>query len=97
MIQSLNPNIANDRISRPYPNVEVLTPSDAIALVVPSLPKGDLAVICSFNGTTRKIGSVSNSAVTLATLRRVSQLKYSKSEQVSYDLNSIENIMEALS
>lgn len=97
MIQSLNPNIANDRISMPYPHVRILTPSDAIALVVPSLPEGDLAIICEFNGTTRKIGSVAHSATTLSKLSRIAKIQYAKSADTVIDINNIDDIMEALS
>lgn len=96
MIQSLNPNIANDKIAMPYPHVEVLTPSNAVALVVPSLDEGDLPVICQFDGTTRKIGSISNSATTLSVLRRVTRLQYAKSVSNIKELNTIEDIMEVL-
>ena len=75
MIQSLNPNIANDRIEMPYPHVEVLTPSNAVALVVPSLTTGDLPVICKYDGTTRRIGSIARSALVLSSLRKVTRLR----------------------
>lgn len=97
MIQSLNPNIANDRISMPYPHVRILTPSDSVALVVPSLSEGDLAIICEFNGTTRKIGSVTRSATTLDKLSRIAKIQYAKSADTIIDINSIDDIMEALS
>lgn len=97
MIQSLNPNIANDRIEMPYPHVEVLTPSNAVALVVPSLTTGDLPVICKYDGTTRRIGSIARSALVLSSLRKVTRLKFAKSTNEVMELNNTEDIMEALS
>ena len=97
MIQSLNQNIANDRIEMPYPHVEVLTPSNAVALVVPSLTTGDLPVICKYDGTTRRIGSIARSALVLSSLRKVTRLKFAKSANEVMELNNTEDIMEALS
>ena len=97
MIQSLNPNIANDRIEMPYPHVEVLTPSNAVALGVPSLATGDLPVICKYDGTTRRIGSIARSALVLSSLRKVTRLKFAKSANDVMELNNTEDIMEALS
>lgn len=95
-IQSLNPDIANNRISMPYPHVELLEPSDSVALVLSGLPKGDLPVICSYKGKQRKIASVLKSAVVLSTLLRVSALNYNSSETETRSLSNNIDIMEVL-
>lgn len=93
---SLNPNIANDRISMPYPHIKVLNPSDAIALVVPSLPKGDLPVICEFDNTLRKIGSILPSALVLKSLKAVTPIEYWRSAEDGFLIKSSVDILEVL-
>ena len=75
-IQSLNSEISNERISMPYPHINLLEPSDAIALMVPSLPVGNLPIICEYNNSVRQIGSVRNSALVLNNLRKISKIEY---------------------
>lgn len=93
----LNPNLTNDRINMPYPHVKVLAPSDSIALVVPSLPKGDLAVICEFENTLRKIGSIRNSALVLKDLQKISPIEYWKSADTGFLVKSAKDLLEVLS
>lgn len=95
-IQLLNPDIANERISMPYPHVELLEPSDAVALVLSSLPKGDLPVICTYQGKQRKIASICKSALVIMALMKVSKLKYSKDANSSLALRTSADIMEVL-
>lgn len=95
-IQSLNKEITNERISMPYPHVNVLEPSDAIALVVPSLPKGDLPVICEFHGTRRQIGSIRNSALVLESLRKISSIEYVKAPNVKSVIKTSLDSVEVL-
>lgn len=96
MIQSLNRNLSLDKITMPYPHVKVLDPSDAVALVVPSLPTGDLPVICEYKGSVRKIASVKYSALVLDSLRKISRLEFCKNDVSSIELKSVSDIMEAL-
>lgn len=96
MIQPLNENLSLDKIKMPYPHVELLDPSDAVALVVPSLTEGDLPVICKYKGSTRKIGSIAYSALTLNTLLKLSRLVFHKDEGKSFNLNNTLDIMEVL-
>ncbi len=92
----LSRELTNDRISRPYPNVEVLEPSDALALVLQSMDKGELPVLCTVNGSTRRLISIKLSACTLRDLSKVTKLRYNKEEGVFRDLNTIDDIMEVL-
>lgn len=92
----LNQNLTNDRITMPYPHVKILKPSDSIALVVPSLPKGDLPIICEFNNTTRKIGSISNSALLLKDLMRVTPIEFWKNPSEGYLIKSSLDLLEVL-
>ena len=96
-IQSLSKNLTNDRIDMPYPHVKVLEPSDALALLVPILSKGDLPVICEFEGTTRKIGSIRKSATVLKDLSRVSKMLYYRGPDQFIDCKDTDSIMEAMS
>lgn len=95
-IQSLNENITNERSSMPYPNVRVLEPSDALALVLPALPKGDLAVICEINGIVRQLCSVKKSARVINTIRKLSKIIYSRAKDDERKIESIDDIMEVL-
>lgn len=92
----LNQNLTNDRITMPYPHVKVLAPSDCIALVVPALPVGDLPVICEFEKTVRKIGSISKSALVLRDLMAVTPIEYWKSSSEGYAIKSSLDILEVL-
>ena len=96
MAETLNRTYALEKIKMPYPHVKVLVPSDALALMVPSLPKGDLAVICEYQGTVRKLASVAYSAVTLNNLSKVSKLELCKDECSCIALSSTLEIMEAM-
>ena len=95
-IQSLNPNITNDRISMPYPHLKLLDPSDAIALILPSLKDGELPVICEYNGTVRQLAKVKKSALVLNTLLKVSGLVYAKDVNTNLKITSTSEIMEVL-
>ena len=95
-IPTLSPNLSNDRVSRVYPYVEVLDPSDALALVLPSLEKGDLPVLCTYQGDTRRLRKIAKSALTLNKLRKVTRVVYFKTAEEKYELKSAVDIMEVL-
>lgn len=84
----LDRDIAYDRVEKSYPCVEVYEPSDALALVLLGLPKGDLSVICFVNNAMREIRKVARSARTLDALRRVSKTVYHKSPTDSTEIKS---------
>lgn len=87
-IPVLNRNFTNEKISMPYPHVLLLEPSDAVALVLPSLPSGDLPVICNFEGVTKQIGSVMKSARVLTKLMLVSDIEYVKEANMSIKVST---------
>lgn len=95
-IQSLNGDITNERIDMPYPHVKLLDPSDAIALVLPSLPEGDLPVLCEVNGSVRQLRSVRKSAKILAILIKISRLTYVQSKGIESELMNNTDILEVL-
>ena len=95
-IQSLNKDITNERISMPYPHLVLLEPSDAVALMVPELPTGDLPIICEFNGTCRQIGSIRKSALVISDLRKISALKYVKEPGSEVSIESTTDALEVL-
>lgn len=95
-IQSLNRDIANDHEKLSYPYVEVLEPSDCIALVLPSVEKGDLPVLCTFEGKRRQIGKIALSALTLNVLCSITKLRYHKDSILSVDLNEPKDCLEVL-
>lgn len=93
---TLSKDFALDRISMPFPNVKVLEPSDALALVVPSLPKGDLAVICEYQGSIRKLASVAYSALVVNTITKVSPVEFNKDENTCVVCKTPLEVMEAM-
>lgn len=95
-IQLLNPDIANDRISMPYPHIELLEPSDAVALMLSCLPKGDIPVICTYQGKQRKIASIFKSAIVFKDLLKVSRLRYHTAPDAYTNLRTSVDIMEVL-
>lgn len=94
LIQSLNPNLTNERTNLEYPHVVILEPSDALALVISSMCDGTLPVICTYEGVTRELCRVRNSALALKTLSRVSKIKYCKNVSEQYTITSEDNILE---
>lgn len=95
-IPVLNQDFTNEKISMPYPHVVVLEPSDAIALVLPSLPKGDLAVICVVDGVTKQIGSIRNSAIDIHHLMKVTKLNYVKSSSAIFNVRTTQDVVDVL-
>ena len=95
-IQSLNRELTNDKISMPYPHVVISNPSDPVALVLSSLPKGDLPIICTINNSTRMIGSIRNSAICLKHLLSVSPLVYCKAKGDTSELKTVTDILEVI-
>lgn len=92
----LSRELTNERISMPYPHVKALVVSEALALVVTSLPKGDLPVLCEHKGTLRQVASIKYSAPCINQLRKVSPLLFVKDANVSQELNSVIDVMEVL-
>lgn len=95
-IQSLNPNIASDRVKTPYPHAMLLQPSDAVALVLPSLDKGDFPILCEYKGDTRRLGNIDYSALQLSALLRLSPLRIVKSPEESVVVKTNLELMEAM-
>lgn len=79
-IPSLSRELTNDKISMPYPHIFVMDTTDALPLIVPRLPKGDLPVVCEFNNTLRQIGSIQKSALQISKLMRVSRIQFVKAK-----------------
>lgn len=95
-IPTLSRELTNDKISRPYPNVEVLEPTDALALVLKSMDGGTLPVLCTINGNTRKLISMPFSAISIRDLSLVSKLRFHKDKDTAIDIESVDDIMEVL-
>lgn len=93
----LGTEITNERISQPYPYVMLEKPSEPVALVLPSLPQGDLPVLCNFNNSVRKIASIRYSALAIRNLLKVSPLVFYKDAATSKRLVTSEDILEVLS
>ena len=96
-IPSLNQNITNEHISMPYPHVMLKNPSDALALVLTSLPQGDLPILCEYKGACRQLASIRKSALCLNNLFKVSSMQFVKSASDIITIKSVKDIMEVLS
>ena len=75
-IPVLSRDFTNERIKMPFPHIRLLDPSDAVALVLPSLDKGDLPVLCSVGGVTKQIGAIRRSAKVISALMHVTDIEY---------------------
>ena len=95
-IQSLNRNLTNQKIHKPYPNINLLDPSDAVAWVVPALPAGDIPILCTYQGKTAQIGKCAKSALALNTLRKISRIEMHFNPDNIRSINSSEDIMDVL-
>lgn len=84
----LSRDYAYEHISMPYPCVEVHDPSDALALVLMGMPKGDLSVICYINDALREIRKIRKSALSVNALRKVSRVTFHKSPTESIVIES---------
>lgn len=73
-----------------------MEPSDAIAWVVPSLPSGNLPLLCTYQGTTAKVGSCAISALTLQLLLKITKLRVYLSRDSYKDINNIDDIMDVV-
>lgn len=93
-IPLLSAELTNERIRMPYPHIRLLDTSDAVALMLPELPVGDLPVICEYGGVTRQIGSIKKSALVLNNLLKISRLIYVADEKSTFNLTNVESIME---
>lgn len=95
-IQSLNADLTNEHISMPYPHLMMSNPNDAVALVLTSLPTGDLPVLCTYKGSTRQLTKIRRSALTILPLSKVVSLDYVKSATDSVPIKSPCDILEVL-
>lgn len=95
-IQSLNADLTNDHISMPYPHLMMIEPNDAVALVLQSLPAGDLPVLCTYKGSTRQLTKIRRSAIPIYHLSKIVKLKYVASADKSVPLKSSVDILEVL-
>lgn len=95
-VQLLSQELTNEHISMPYPHVKVLDPSDALALILQSLPKGDLPVLCEYKGQCRQLAKIKLSAPVLLHLSKVSSITYCKEVSDAVKLVTVDDIMGVL-
>lgn len=91
---SLNENIASEQISMPYPHLMMSGVDNALALVLPAIPTGDLPVLCEHKGVIRQVGSIRKSAVEVNKLRRIGTVCFVKSKGSSVPIECVDDIME---
>lgn len=94
---TLNSEIANDRVAKKYPYLEILEPSDALAIVLPEMDNGELPVLCTIGGSTRRLASIRLSAIAIRDLSLITALSWHKDADTAIKLETIEDIMEVLS
>lgn len=92
----LNQNLTNERVSMPYPHIMLLQLTDAVPLLLPELPKGDVPVLCDVKGTIRQIGAIKKSALVFNDLRKISELDYVLSESESRHIANARDAVEVL-
>jgi len=86
---------ANEKVQLPYPNLEVQAVTDAVALVLSGLDKGDLSVIGTYEGRLYRIASIDKSAINIWKLARVIPVTLNRSSTDSTVLRTSTDIVEA--
>ena len=93
-IESIDEDYATPRSTLTYPYLRILTATDALALIVTSLPDGDLPLVMSYKGETRIMKHISKSALVIEKLTRLVDLEYVKSKDESVPLHNGTDILE---
>ena len=93
-ISSLDENTATPRVSLTYPYIRIVDPTDALALIIPSLPKGDLPLVMTYKGVTRVVGKITKSAIEINKLTKLSRLEFVKSPNTATPLNCGMDILD---
>lgn len=96
-IHTLSRNLTNEKISMPYPNIRIMNPSPAFALVFQALPKGDISVVFEKDGKLLRPGCIERSAFNLKKLMAVSEVIFNIDEEISLQLNTGADILDAIS
>ena len=93
-IESLDEDYATPRAKLVYPHIKLLTATDALALVVTSLPKGELPLVMTYKGETREVGKISKSALAITKLLKISDIEYVKSADERIKLKTGQDILD---
>lgn len=93
-IPVLSRKLTNDIVDLKYPCVKVLEPSDALALMMDRLPKGDLPVVCEYENELYVIQEIENSPITVNHLRKVVAIEWYYDVDTCSELRTPEDVME---
>lgn len=81
-------------VSTPYPHIKIKDLNRCVPLVVNALEEGDTPLLGTFKGTTKIIKSISNSAINISKLLRVTELDVVFSEDDSCEVSCVLDYME---
>ena len=81
-------------IDRPYPNFHISKLNNTVPIVISSLEEGDVPLLGTLNGTTKILKRISNSAININRLLRVTEVEYHKDANNFRNMKSIEDYME---
>lgn len=93
-VKSINEDYATPRSNLSYPYLRILDISDALALIVPSLPAGKLQLVMTYKGVTRVVGQISSSALCIAKLIKLSRLEFVRDKNDVTLLTTGKDILE---
>lgn len=94
IIHEIDEDIATPHTKRRYPFIRLLDANDALALIVPSLPPGELPIVMTYKGSTRQLGTVEKSALALCKLLPITRIEYVRASDDSTLLTTNMDMLE---
>lgn len=95
-IPTFSPELTNKTAAMPYPNLQVFSIKDSLALTLRNLDDGDLPVIAEVSGDKRQIKKMRLSALDILKVLEVSPCTLHFNATESCELHDTMDIMEAI-
>lgn len=80
--------------SIPYPHINIVDLNKCVPVVVSALEEGDIPLLGTFKGTTKIVKSISNSALNIYKLIRVTEIEVVFNEEDVCPVSSVLDYME---
>lgn len=81
-------------VSMPYPHFKIADLNKCVPIVVSALEEGDIPLLGTLNGNTKIVKRISNSAININKLLRVTALDFCRKEGDCVRISSILDYME---
>lgn len=86
--------LRSNTISMPYPHIKITDLNKCVPVVVSALDEGELPLVGTLNGVTKIVKKISNSALNIQKLIRVTDIEVAISSTDSREINTILDYME---